>query len=169
MPTTVAGLFHSSFELEKAVTHLLSLQFDGTQLHVIPLRLAKTDGKPKGLLQWLMLGGFFGDTLHRSDGRSLMDGVAAGATLGGLIGVIMGAAVQQGPVLMVVVGITAGGLAGYLIDLVIRWRQRDRPRGKDDPKKRGTILEVRCTDDNQAALAERILVHNQAHALGRAL
>lgn len=169
MPATVAGLFHSTFELEKAVTHLLSQQFDGAQLYVIPLRAARTHGKPMGLLKWLMLGGFFGDTLHRSDGRSMMDGVAAGATLGGLGGVIMGAAVRQGPVLLVVLGILGGGLGGYLLDAVIHWRHRNRAKGKDDPQKGGTILEIRCADENQAALAERILKQNQAHALGRAL
>lgn len=165
---TVAGLFHSSFELEKAVLHLLDGTVETTQLRVIPLRPARTDTKPEGLLEWLMTGGFFGDTLHRSDGKSAMDGVAAGATLGGLAGVIAGAAVKVGPVILVVVGMLGGGLAGYVLDVLIRKHQYRRPDERR-AQTSGTVLEVTCRDEQQAAAVEQILMHNQAHALGREL
>lgn len=165
---TVAGLFHSSFELEKAVLHLLDGTVDAAQLRVIPLKPARTDKKPEGLLEWLMLGGFFGDALHRSDGKSVIDGVAAGATLGGLAGVIMGAAVKVGPVVLVVIGVLAGGLVGYVLDVLIRKHQYQSP---DERRKQtsGTVLQVNCQDEQQAAAVEQILTANQAHALGREL
>ncbi|MDF2629731.1 MAG: hypothetical protein K0R39_3562 [Symbiobacteriaceae bacterium] len=164
----VAGLFLSTSELEKAVLHLLQQKVDGTHLKVIPLHLAPSVARPTGLLSWLMMGGVFGDTLHRSDGKSVMDGIAVGATLGGLAGVIAGAAVLPGPVVLTVAGILGGGLIGYLLDVLIHKPDRS---GTAVPKgaKVCAILQVRCEDESQAALVEQVLDANQARALGREL
>jgi hypothetical protein len=96
MPTVI-GLFRSSYELEKAVLQLMSQQFQGTQLRVVPMQEMEAAPQPKGIRGFLMRGGFLGDTLDRTDGTSVMDGIAAGATIGGLAGIIAGAAILPGP------------------------------------------------------------------------
>ncbi|HYF79025.1 MAG TPA: hypothetical protein VD973_17960 [Symbiobacteriaceae bacterium] len=163
----IAGLFLSTQELEKAVLHLLSEQIDGTQLKVTPLHLSANAAKPTGIISWMMMGGVFGDTIHRSDGKSVMDGIAAGATLGGLAGVIAGAAVLPGPVVLTVIGILGGGLIGFICDVLIHKPHQHGPVPKGT--KLCAILQVNCQDDNQVKLAERVLEENQSRALGREL
>lgn len=166
MPT-IAGLFLSTTELEKAVLHLLREKVEGTQLQVTPLHLTSAVAKPTGIISWMMMGGAFGDTLHRSDGKSVMDGIATGATLGGLAGVIAGAAVLPGPVVLTAIGILVGGLIGFGLDLLIHKpnRQGPVPRGT----KICAILQVRCQDEAQVKLVEQVMEANQARALGREL
>lgn len=166
MPT-VAGLFLSSIELEKAVLHLLSEQVDGTQLQVTPLHLTAKAAKPTGFISWMMMGGAFGDTIHRSDGKSVMDGVATGATLGGLTGVIAGAAVLPGPVVLGVLGILGGGLIGFGMDVLIHKPHQQGPL--PEGTKVCAILQVRCQDETQVKLVEQVMEAQQARALGREL
>lgn len=166
MPT-LAGLFLSTPELEKAVMHLLSEQIDGTQLKVTPLHLTAAAAKPTGVISWMMMGGVFGDTIHRSDGKSVMDGIATGATLGGLAGVIAGAAVLPGPVVLTVAGILGGGLIGFCCDVLIHKPHRHGPVPKGT--KICAVLQVNCKDDAQVKLVEQVLEANQARALGREL
>lgn len=166
MPT-VAGLFLSTQELEKAVLHLLSEQVDGTQLKVTPLHLTAAAAKPTGFISWMMMGGVFGDTIHRADGKSVMDGIAAGAVLGGLTGVIAGAAVLPGPVVLTVIGILGGGLIGFLLDVLIHKPHQYGPVPKGT--KVCAILQVSCKEDAQAKLVEQVLEANHARAFGRDL
>lgn len=121
--------------------------------------------QPAGLTGWLMGGGFFGDTIQRSDGASVMDGVAAGATLGGLAGVIFGSAYIAGPVTLGVLGILGGGLVGYLLDLVIH-RDKRKPPGLAG-EKASTLVLVDCESPARADGAEQVLRENQAREIGR--
>jgi hypothetical protein len=162
---TVLGLFRSLYELDKAVNQLLSQQFQGSQIRVVTMQLTEAAPQPKGLRKWLMRGGFLGDTLDRSDGTSLMDGTIAGAIIGGLAGVIAGAAMLPGPIALGVAGILGGGLTGYLLDLLIPENRRQEyakalSRGS-------TLMAVRCHNEEQRKTAELILRENQAHELGQ--
>lgn len=164
MPT-VMGLFRSSAELDKAVNRLLSQQFKGYQLRVVPMHRTLAAPKPKGLRAFLMRGGFFGDTIDRNDGTSLMDGVAAGATLFGLAGMMAGAALPYGPVALGTGGIMLGGLVGYLFDLLIP--EMTRREYAQAIKKASTLVLVDCDTPRQADGAEQILRDTQAHEVGR--
>jgi len=163
MPTVV-GLFRSSMELDKAVNQLLSSQYLRDQLAVLPLHKTEAAPRPKGILGWFMRGGVFGDTLDRTDGTSVMDGVAAGATLGGLAGVIAGAAWQPGPITLGAGGILGGGFLGWLLDRVVP--ENRRQEYDKALRKSSTLVLVRCARPERAAEAQRILRENQAHEIG---
>lgn len=164
MPTIV-GVFRSSYELEKAVLQLVSQRFHGTQLTVVPMQITEAAPKPTGLRGWLARGGLLGDTLDRADGRSVMDGAAAGATLGGLAGVIAGAALLPGPIAIGVAGMLGGGLVGFLLDILIPEPQRQEMTKA--AKKGITLLQVDCRNGAEADSAVLILRENQAHEIGR--
>ena len=164
MPVVI-GLFRSSVELDKAVNQLLSQRFAGSRLRVVPMGLTEAAPRPRGIKGWLMRGGIFGDTLDRSDGTSVMDGIAAGATVGGLAGVIAGAAYLPGPVAFGVAGILGGGLLAYVIDLMVP--ENVRQEYARAMRKGSTLLVVHCENDRRAESAERILRDNQAHETGR--
>lgn len=164
MPTVI-GLFRSAFELEKAVNQLLSQQFQGSQLRVVTMQITEAAPRPKGVRGWLKRGGVLGDTLDRSDGTSVMDGTIAGATVGGLAGVMTGATFLPGPVALGVAGILGGGLVGYLLDIMIPEHQRQEY--KKAIQKGCTLLEVTCRNKDEADAAELIVRENQAHEVGR--
>jgi hypothetical protein len=160
----VIGLFRSSYELEKTVTHLLSHQFEGTQLTVVPMHMTDAAPRPRGIRRWLMSGGVFGDTLDRSDGTSVLDGIIAGATIGGLAGIIAGAAVLPGPVALGTAGILGGGLIGYLLDILIPENKREEY--SKAMAKSSTLLQVDCRTPEEAKTAMLILRENQPHEVG---
>lgn len=164
MPSVI-GLFRSNHELEKTVLNLLSHQFEGSQLTVVPMQETAASPKPKGIQRWLMRGGVFGDTLDRSDGTSVLDGICAGATIGGLFGVMFGAAVLPGPVALGVAGILAGGFIGWLLDLLIP--ENRRQEYAKALAKGSTLLQVECGSREQADLALTVLRENQAHEVER--
>ncbi|SFR08869.1 hypothetical protein [Desulfoscipio geothermicus] len=94
---------------------------------------------------------------------SLVDGIAIGASIGMLFGVIYGSVVFIGPIALGLLGLAAGGGVGYLLDRVI---QRQRLRRKSAPS--GEIIVVaRCRNVAEAELAENIMRKAQAGALGR--
>lgn len=64
---------------------------------------SRRPGKP-GLLGWLGRGGLLRDTIDRSDGISVLDGIGVGALIGSL-----------------------GGVIGYLCDRLIPEKRRDQP------------------------------------------
>lgn len=164
MPSVI-GLFRSNHELEKSVLQLLSQQFQGSQLTVVPMQETKAAPKPGGIRGWLMRGGVFGDTLDRSDGTSVLDGITAGATVGGLAGVLVGAAFLPGPVALGVGGILGGGFLGWLLDLLIpENRRQEYARAL---RKGSTLLQVECESPQQAEVALEILRDNQAHEVAR--
>lgn len=161
----VLGFFRSSYELDKAVNELLSQRFQGPQIRVVPMQETEASPAPKGIRGWLMRGGFLGDTIDRADGTSIMDGVTAGAILGGLAGVMFGATVLPGPVALGVAGMLGGGLVGFLLDRAVpENRRQEYARGLS--KGRTAVL-VLCQNAEAAAVADRILRENQAHEIGR--
>lgn len=164
--TTVIGLFRSTYEVDKAVNHLLSHRFQGTQIRVVTMRETRFAPLPrKGLLGWLMRGGVLGDTIDRSDGTSVMDGTVAGATIGGLAGVILGSTLLPGPVALGVAGIMGGGLIGYLLDrMVPEIRRLEYDKALDMG---ATLVLVRCRTPQETDTAEHLLQENQAHEVGR--
>lgn len=165
MPTVI-GLYRSSFELEKSVEQLLSEQFQASQLRVVPMHLTEDAPKARGIRGWLMHGGLFGDTLDRSDGTSVIDGAAAGATLLGLTGVIVGATFRFGPIALGAAGLVIGCILGILVDAAIP--ENRRQEYSKALLKSSTLLHVKCSTSEEARRAELILRENQAHEIGQA-
>ncbi len=123
-----------------------------------------------GLLGWLQRGGVLGDTLVRSDGISVLDGAVAGATIGGLGGIIAGATFTAGPVALGALGILGGGLAGYLADLAIPERSSPEHAALAESLPFGAgalLLQVDCPTPAAADAVELILREGAVGAVGR--
>lgn len=105
------------------------------------------------------------DSMHNSDGVSLMSTGAALGTAFSVVGASMGFSLAWGPIYWGLVGAGGGFILGFLIDLfvykVIKKRRR-LLRGKNSE----VILIVEC-EDQQADLAESILWHHLALGIAR--
>lgn len=123
----VYGLFKPSMALELGLNALKEKGFAGERLAVVVLGLC-APGK-----QTLL------DSMYRADGMSLVDGIAIGASIGMLFGVIYGSVVFIGPIALGLLGFVAGGGVGYLLD---RGIQKQRSRRKSAPS--GEIIVVAC-------------------------
>lgn len=105
------------------------------------------------------------DSMHNSDGVSLMSTGAALGTALSVIGASVGFGLKWGPIYWGLIGAGGGFILGFLIDLFIykvikkRWRLL---RGKNSE----VILIVEC-EDQQADLAESILWHHLALGIAR--
>lgn len=146
----VFALFYPSPALELGIGRLEERGFTGERLAVVVLeRLAP---KKQTLL----------DSMHSSDGMSLVDGLAMGASIGMLFGVIYGSVVFIGPVALGLIGMLAGGGAGYLLDRLVR-RKKSAPAPSLPA---GVIVAVCCRTEEEAVRAKEIIKEHQAVALG---
>jgi len=147
----VYGLFAPSLIMEQAIASLEEEGFGGDRLVLVVLEPVKPGG------QRLL------DTMHGTDGASLVDGMALAATVGMVFGVIYGSVTYIGPVAMGLIGFVAGGWAGFLLDRAVR--------KKTSPQKAflegEIIVAVRCAGDKEASRVESIMKECRAVALGR--
>ncbi|MCL6610092.1 MAG: hypothetical protein K6T66_00980 [Peptococcaceae bacterium] len=147
----VYGLFKPSLALELGLSALEEKGFSGERLAVVVLA-PRRPGRQNLL-----------DSMDRSDGTSLMDGMAIAASIGMLMGVIYGSLAYVGPVAMGLAGALAGGGIGLLLDLAVK---KKRPEGGGTPSGE-VIVAVRCRSEEEALEAEKIMLESQAAALGR--
>lgn len=105
------------------------------------------------------------DSIHNSDGVSLMSTGAALGTAFSVVGASVGFTLRWGPIYWGLIGAAGGFLLGFFIDLiiykVIKKRQR-LLRGKNTE----VILVVEC-EDNQGDGVESILWHHLALGIAR--
>ncbi|MGE5674779.1 MAG: hypothetical protein ACM3XM_13060 [Mycobacterium leprae] len=125
MPTVMA-LFQSNLDTERAIAELSLNGFSEKDVALVIFSALQPPKKQRGLLSWLARGGFLGDTLDSSDGRSVMDGVGVGGLIGTLAGLIYGSLWRYGPITGAVLGLLGGGLIGYVLDCVIPDRRKDQ-------------------------------------------
>lgn len=147
----VYGLFRPSPALELGICKLKEKGFTGEKLAVVVLDPRKP-GKQTVL-----------DSMYSADGMSLVDGIAMGASIGMLFGVIYGSVVYVGPIALGLIGMAAGGGGGYLLDRLIR--KKRQPENNASPGE--IIVAVRCHSEDEAVQAKRIMKEHQAIALGR--
>jgi len=104
------------------------------------------------------------DSIHRSDGFSLLDGSAIMGTVFMLLGTIYGFVLKWGPVLWALIGFFFGAFLGFALDFFVG----RNPRGKRKNKKRATevVLIINCGAD-KTEIAESILQKNFAIGVGR--
>ncbi|MCL6637332.1 MAG: hypothetical protein K6T26_05225 [Alicyclobacillus sp.] len=105
------------------------------------------------------------DTLHRSDGYSLLDVTAILGTAGMLLGTVYGFVLPWGPIVCASVGLLGFALVGLGLDLMLgRERRRlGRPRRLLAPE---VALVIHCPA-RQADTVEQLLWHHQALSIGR--
>lgn len=147
----IYGLFRPSLALELGINKLKEKGFTGEKLAVVVL-----ESFPPGKQRLL-------DSMYSADGMSLVDGIAMGASIGMLFGVIYGSVAYIGPIALGLIGMVAGGGAGYLLDRII---QKKRQPGNNAPSGE-VIVAVRCRSEDEAAQAKNILEEHQAIAFGQ--
>ncbi len=114
----------------------------------------------------------FFDTLHRSDGISLLDGAAVMGTIGMLFGTIYGFQLTWGPVLWALIGLGLGALLGFLLD-IFRGKIRSLKKPNKTQNKFPTsdseiqvVLIVEC-QPAEAELIKQVLWNNLALGVGQ--
>jgi hypothetical protein len=147
----IFSTFRHSISLELAIS---SLELSGVKrecIFAVPLNIQKTERKMM-------------DTLHNSDGISLISTGAALGTALSVVGASVGFKLQWGPIYWGLIGAIGGFVMGFLFDLfyykVIKKRQRLINSTHPD-----VILIVEC-DHNKADHIEQLLWHH--FALGTA-
>jgi outer membrane lipoprotein SlyB len=119
------ALFQSTEAAERAVLELSLNGFTEKDVDMVLFSGLPSD-TPRGLIEWLSRGGALGDTIDRSDGVSVMDGMGMGAVFGGLLGIGLGSRWRLGPVVWSTLGMLGGGLLGLLVDRLIPEKRRDQ-------------------------------------------
>lgn len=160
MPAVIA-VFQSPESAEQAVSELSLNGFTEKDVAMVLFSaISPTDSGRGGILGWLSRGGVLGDTLDRSDGVSVMDGISIGSVILGLIGLVWGSRSYYGPVAMGTLGMLLGGIVGLLVDRLIPEKRRDMYETARIP---GLImLQVTSSAADRVKAAKQILERNQA-------
>lgn len=80
------------------------------------------------------------DSIHRVDGRSMLDGAMLGASFFAVIGAIYGFILYWGPIIWGLIGLFGGFLLGLLIELAVNKKKLQlAPKRKSE-----VILEITC-------------------------
>ncbi len=93
------------------------------------------------------------DTLHSSDGLSLLDVPMLLGTLSSVFGAIYGFILTWGPLIWGLIGFAAGFILGLIIKLISQRKYLNRSNGKREPE---TILVIECLEE-QADMVKDIL------------
>lgn len=114
----------------------------------------------------------FFDTLHRSDGSSLLDGAAVLGTVGMLFGTIYGFQLTWGPVLWALIGLGLGALLGFLLDIfhgkIRSLKKPDKTQNKfpANDSEIQVVLIVECKPA-EADMIKQVLWNNRALGVGQ--
>jgi hypothetical protein len=142
---------HSNY-LELAINELEKTGIKKENIFAVPLTNRKVERR-------------IFDSIHNSDGVSLMSTGAALGTAFSVVGASVGFKLQWGPIYWGLIGAAGGFLLGFLIDLLIHKVIKKRHRllrGKNSE----VILIVEC-EDKQADIIESILWHHLALGIAR--
>lgn len=141
---------HSSF-VELAITELEEKGIVKEKMLAIPLAQKERD--------FAIL-----DTIHRSDGISIIDVAAVLSTIGMVLGVIYGFVWTWGPIIWGLIGMLGGAVIGLAGDYILTKRKLSTKRKS---KVSELVLLVSC-ENTQANMVEQILRNNTALGVGRA-
>nr|WP_203226050.1 hypothetical protein [Bacillus kwashiorkori] len=148
----VFSSFETTSYLEMAMSTLEKKGIRKENIFVVPLDKRKEDRKVF-------------DTLHRSDGTTLIDIGMALATAFSVIGASIGFKLAWGPIYWGLIGAIAGFVLGFAIrlfmELVLKKKKR-RLKGKHSE----IILIIDC-EESQAELVENILWNHFAIGVAR--
>ncbi|WP_226680695.1 TM2 domain-containing protein [Sutcliffiella horikoshii] len=137
-------------EMELTLRELEELGLTKEQILVVPLDKIKFQAKAI-------------DSMHRSDGRSLIDLAAIFGIIFMLFGVIYGYKFYLGPILWGLFGLVFGGIFGFLVDYYFTKKSEKalRKHGSDADM----IIMIQCPKDRQERI-EDILWNNMVLGVG---
>lgn len=148
----VFSTFEHSIKLELAIIALLQEGIQRDRVFAVPLTNRKVERR-------------LFDTMHSSDGVSLVSTGAAIGTALSVVGASVGFSLRWGPIYWGLIGALCGFLIGFLINLFLNAlikKRRRLLRGKNPQ----VILIVDC-DEQQADAVENILWHCLALGVAR--
>ncbi|CAG7645787.1 hypothetical protein ACFQI7_26135 [Paenibacillus allorhizosphaerae] len=106
------------------------------------------------------------DTIHRSDGKSLLDVACIWGVICMLLGTIYGFVLTWGPILWGLIGLVFGLLFGFCIDYLHMKRVKKRSKIYNE-KATEVFVTVKCADAKQLQLVEEIFWEHFALGVGK--
>lgn len=143
----VMSTFEHSINVELALSELEMKNISKENILAVPLNNRTKERK-------------LFDSIHRSDGVSLMDLGAVLATAFAVIGASIGFRLTWGPIIWGLIGAFVGFIIGFLFDLVMNKKTRKEQR-KMRGKTTGLILMIVC-NTQEVPMVEKILWENFA-------
>lgn len=105
------------------------------------------------------------DTIHRSDGISLMDAPALLGTFISVIGAIYGFVLKWGPIIWGLIGLVLGMTLGFCLELILNKRKLKRKKLKNKDVTE-VVLMINC-EEHQAETIGKILYHRNASGVAK--
>jgi hypothetical protein len=143
---TLISTFEYSSNLELAIGEILKIGIEKKDVFVVPL-----DQRTETFRLF--------DSLHKADGKSLVDLASITGMIGMLIGVIYGFMLQWGPILWGMIGLVAGSLMGFLADYFVF---RKKARQINARKKQSELILFIVCPEHLMGRIESILWSNFA-------
>jgi hypothetical protein len=145
----VISTFEHSTYIEIAINQLEETGIVKENIAAVPLEKMKES--PKIL-----------DTIHRSDGASLLDLAAVLATIFSVLGASFGFELKWGPIIWGLIGLGFGAILGFIIDfLLTKKRYRSKTKLKTE-----IILIIKC-HEHEFEKVKKILFENMAFGIGK--
>ncbi|MDP4146549.1 MAG: hypothetical protein Q8936_19070 [Bacillota bacterium] len=137
----VVASFEHSFHLELAIVELEEKGIKKENIFAIPLI-------PKlGQAQIF-------DTIHRSDGISLIDGTAISGAFFAVLGATYGYILKWGPIIWGLIGLGIGFALGFLFEIIVNRKKLYRKKRNKETTE--VVVMVKCYE-SQAGSVEKVL------------
>ena len=143
----ISSFEHSAF-LELALNKLQEKGIEKENIVAVPLQNMKDQPK-------------LFDTIHRSDGESLLDLAAVLGTIFSVLGASFGFVLTWGPIIWGLLGLAFGAIIGFMIDYLLTKKRIKRKTNLHTE----VILIVNCKE-NEYDTVKRILFENRALGVG---
>ena len=143
----ISSFEHSAF-LELAINHLQEKGIEKEDIVAVPLQNMKDQPK-------------LFDTIHRSDGESLLDLAAVLGTVFSVLGASFGFVLTWGPIIWGLLGLAFGAIIGFMIDYLLTKKHKKSKTSLHTE----VILIVNCKE-NEYETVKRILFENKALGVG---
>jgi len=147
----IVASFEQSLHLEMAIAKLEQEGLARDKILAIPLSRVKKE-------QLLF------DTIHRSDGTSLLDGATILGTILMLFGVIYGFVLTWGPIFWGLIGLFTGAAIGFSLEYYLN--KKNRKQDKKSYLTTEVVLIINC-QPGQADTAVNVLWNHMANGIGR--
>ena len=143
----ISSFEHSAF-FELAINHLQEKGIEKENIVAVPLQNMKDQPK-------------LFDTIHRSDGESLLDSAAILGTVFSVLGASFGFVLTWGPIIWGLLGVAFGAIIGFMIDYLLTKKHKKSKTNLNTE----VILIVNCKE-NEYESVKRILFEDRALGVG---